>query len=535
MSTSLSALESPLEARTETVEELVRLVSQGQLRVPCPQRGMKWEPQQVLDLFDSLYRGLPVGALLLCKRGTPAASVRLGPLHISAPEARQGLWVVDGQQRLTSLAACLARPLPLPRTPVDRFVLYFDPVSATFCSPPDGGEVPPTWVPLPLLLDTTRLFEWVKQRPPLSEQGLGQKVLNMAWRICHYSLPVHVAETDDPAVLRELFLRVNQTSRRLDWSEVHEALYEHVEPPPATVAQLTEQLARLGMGWLGEPRLISCLRASQRLEEAELPPGAVAEALPVLRRVLSFLGTRAAIPHLRLLPPGPVLEVLSRFFCLHAEPNARSQELLTRWVWRALLCRGVYEEHLVRRRGIEAVNEDEEGSIQRLLQLLPRERQPVALPQVFEASTAEGQLALLALASLRPRSLEDSQPLDLAELLEAHGAEAFQCIIPPQAGAPPLAQSPANRMLYPGMGPLQHELREYVHRHGSEDEVLASHAVSPAAARALADGRVPEFLEARWQSMTEALERLCGRLAAWGRDRDRPSIDYLLRQADDEP
>lgn len=535
MSTPLTALESPLEARTETVEELVRLVSQGQLRVPCPQRGMKWEPQQVLDLFDSLYRGLPVGALLLCKRSTPATSVRLGPLRIAAPEARQGLWVVDGQQRLTSLAATLARPLPLPRRPVDPFVLYFDPVSATFCSPPDGGELPPEWVPLPLLLYPTRLFEWVERWLQPSEPRLAQKVLNMAWRIRHYSLPVHVAETNDPAVLREMFLRVNETRRRLDWSEVHEGLFEREEPPPATVAQLAEQLARLGMGRLDEPKLTSCVRAIRRREETELPPAAVAEALPVLRRVLSFLRTRAAIPHLRLLPTGPVLEVLSRFFSLHAEPNPRSEELLTRWVWRALLCRRVYEEHLLRRRGIEAVDEDEEGSIQRLLQLLPREHQPVALPDVFEGATTEGQLALLTLASLQPRSLEDGQPLDVAELLEAHGAGAFPCIIPPQAGAPSLARSPANRMLYAGTDALQHELREYVRRHGCEDEVLASHAMSPAAARALADGRLSEFLEARWQSMIEALQRLCGRLAAWGRDRDRPSLSYLLRQADDEP
>jgi uncharacterized protein with ParB-like and HNH nuclease domain len=56
-----------LEADTETVEDLVGLVRRGLVRVPSFQRGLKWESKDVIALFDSVYRGFPIGALLLRK------------------------------------------------------------------------------------------------------------------------------------------------------------------------------------------------------------------------------------------------------------------------------------------------------------------------------------------------------------------------------------------------------------------------------------------------------------------------------------
>lgn len=52
------------EARTESVEDLVSRFARGLIRVPSFQRALKWESREVLDLFDSIYRGYPIGSLL---------------------------------------------------------------------------------------------------------------------------------------------------------------------------------------------------------------------------------------------------------------------------------------------------------------------------------------------------------------------------------------------------------------------------------------------------------------------------------------
>src|ERR1700683_4063091 len=56
----------------KTPADLVRDVQRGVLRVPPFQRGFRWEPSDVTKLFDSLYRGFPIGNLLLWRRSAPA-------------------------------------------------------------------------------------------------------------------------------------------------------------------------------------------------------------------------------------------------------------------------------------------------------------------------------------------------------------------------------------------------------------------------------------------------------------------------------
>jgi uncharacterized protein with ParB-like and HNH nuclease domain len=62
-----------------------------------------WDRAKVRDLFDSMFRGFPVGFLLLWSNTQMQSSRQIGAddKQIKIP----GLLVVDGQQRLTSLYA----------------------------------------------------------------------------------------------------------------------------------------------------------------------------------------------------------------------------------------------------------------------------------------------------------------------------------------------------------------------------------------------------------------------------------------------
>lgn len=69
----------------------------GILNVPEFQRKYVWRPSKVADLVDSLWRGYPIGTLLLWESSYESPQTALG-----GPGAK--LWIVDGQQRVTSLA-----------------------------------------------------------------------------------------------------------------------------------------------------------------------------------------------------------------------------------------------------------------------------------------------------------------------------------------------------------------------------------------------------------------------------------------------
>ena len=90
-------------AESITVERLMELVSAGRIRMPKFQREFKWGASDQRDLLDSIYRGYPVGTLLLWKN-PPSGSEATRGLRGAAPTPHGELFlVVDGQQRITTL------------------------------------------------------------------------------------------------------------------------------------------------------------------------------------------------------------------------------------------------------------------------------------------------------------------------------------------------------------------------------------------------------------------------------------------------
>lgn len=545
--TSLHRLPHKPDARSETVETLVGRVLRGLIRVPSFQRGLRWDRSDVAALFDSLYRGYPIGSLLFYKRPSQAERLEVGPLTIDAEESGEAWWVVDGQQRLTALAACLARPEPLPSRPSehDPFVLYFDPEQQTFEPPPAKGEVMSTWVPLPRLLDSSQLSEWVFGWPHGDDERLRKVVFEAGSRIREYAIPLYLIEPEAGSeVAEQIYVRVNMSGKALEWTDVHMALFGRDGSFPATLPELAEELREVGMGKLDENRLLTGLIAlrgkdptktllDHHRRDPDFLRDAIQESLPVLRRVLSFLRADAEIPHLRLLPKSILLDILIRFFALHPDPGPRSRLLLTRWFWRTVLGAGAFEDRTLRRRGISAVNADEEESVQRLLRLVWNERpRPLELPASFDARADESRIALLSMVHMQPRSLLDERPIDPAAVIEENDKKAFLKIVDRVPSAS--TRSPANRLIHTPRIQIRKLLLERIDYHGFDDPVLGSHAIDSEAAEALSSGDLEGFLDARGIKLVTAMQRFTDRLAAWGYN-DRPSVDHLLAHAEISP
>ena len=87
-----------------TLQGLMNQVQMGNIGLPDIQRPFVWKNIKVRDLFDSMYRGYPVGYLLFWQNGLPGGHKQIGTdIKQLVPQ----LLVVDGQQRLTSLHAVL--------------------------------------------------------------------------------------------------------------------------------------------------------------------------------------------------------------------------------------------------------------------------------------------------------------------------------------------------------------------------------------------------------------------------------------------
>jgi hypothetical protein len=90
---------------------LLQEVEMGEIGLPEIQRPFVWPNAKVRDLFDSMYRGFPVGYLLFWVNGLPDVHRQIGTdLKQKVPR----LLIVDGQQRLASLYTVL-KGIPIVR------------------------------------------------------------------------------------------------------------------------------------------------------------------------------------------------------------------------------------------------------------------------------------------------------------------------------------------------------------------------------------------------------------------------------------
>lgn len=88
------------------VEELVKMLKRGDLKLPELQRGYVWRKSQVVSLLDSVYRKYPSGSILTWKTDQDVHQRDLA-FDSASDESKPSELLLDGQQRLTSLRAVL--------------------------------------------------------------------------------------------------------------------------------------------------------------------------------------------------------------------------------------------------------------------------------------------------------------------------------------------------------------------------------------------------------------------------------------------
>lgn len=92
-----------VEKTERQIGELMSQISAGEIRLPELQRDYVWKPPQVAKLVDSLYRGYPSGSLLFWQTDSEPARRAMAVRAPQHAAMRAPLYLLDGQQRLTSL------------------------------------------------------------------------------------------------------------------------------------------------------------------------------------------------------------------------------------------------------------------------------------------------------------------------------------------------------------------------------------------------------------------------------------------------
>lgn len=128
-----------------TLKKLVEDIDIGEIGLPDIQRPFVWPSSKVRDLFDSMYRGYPIGYFLFWENGFPGEHKVIGT---GQKQKAPRLLIVDGQQRLASLyTVTKAVPIVSKDFRHARIRIAFNPIKEGFEVTNPAIERDVEWIP----------------------------------------------------------------------------------------------------------------------------------------------------------------------------------------------------------------------------------------------------------------------------------------------------------------------------------------------------------------------------------------------------
>jgi hypothetical protein len=209
---------------------LIANIDLGIIGLPDIQRPFVWKNVKVKQLFDSMYKGYPVGYFLFWQ--TPLEGGGEKGIGTDAKQKAPSLLIVDGQQRLTSLYAVLkSKEVVRENYDKEKIVISFKPTTGEFEVPDAATRRSPEYVQdISVLWDPeTDLYDFItvfldtlssSREVPKEERKLIQKAINKLKTLESYpfsalELLKSVSEED----VSDVFVRINSEGKKLNQAD----------------------------------------------------------------------------------------------------------------------------------------------------------------------------------------------------------------------------------------------------------------------------------------------------------------------------
>jgi hypothetical protein len=522
-----------------SVDYLVDAIRRGRVRIPAYARRHVWNQDQTIALFDSIARGYPIGTLLFSEGPAPEEEISFGPLKINAEAEERAYWVVDGQQRLVSLAAALSDSNELDR----RFAIAFDLRSETFVPRPAKRD--PYVIPSAVLFDGYSLRRWLNGVP--ADIDLIEEASEVSWNIRRYQIAAYVIQNDDPAVTMQIFERLNTSGVALRQADLFSAFASTTHPSGNArsvggVAHLVAE--RTGFGIIDDNTVMRAILAVRSTDVTHISRTATQDlnsafdmGEEALNRAVVFLQELGEVPHVSFLASNNLLIVLTRFFALHPDPDTRNLRLLRRWLWRASLASvdNFPASSVALRVFLQSVSDDHTSlTLQSMLRSLPHKRQNYPSVDKFRPNSVASRMLICSWWKMDPVDLLSGRQITGPELSAAIGNNHTARIVTPPIIADRVYSSrAANRILLPTIESASSHPVEMLRRstesfHGSTWlRMMKSHLITEEAFRALRDARIEEFLDIRLNAIISQFSDFLDSVCEW-RLEDTPSLADLI-------
>jgi hypothetical protein len=421
------------------LQTLLRRVESGEIRVPDFQRKYVWKEKQVVELLESVYMGYPIGSLLFWRAASSQLRYdarRAYPMPAVSKARDPVSFLLDGQQRLTTLYGCLYLPENR-RGVVDVFNVFFDLRKRVFRHFADLDKQE-GMVPLWSLFSPTSFLEVQRDLQTLPD---GARLLDESVRLHsvfqEYIVPSVTIEKRPVNEVVEIFERVNRTGTKLSSVDFMRAVtWSSGFDLGAQVDAVRRKVKRKGFALkpetvvkaiavaLGTAPTPDAMLSLRSVPAARLNDG-VAKAQRALLATIEFLKTELKIFSESFVPYEGQFLVLSKFL---GDVGSSSQELraeATRWFLAASLNESLRgkPDHVVASlvEKAELLAAGERGVLPTLLRVEQTELLKRRL--IRGKALATGVVAVMALN--QPRSLFTGKEVAPSEFMGEFNPERF--------------------------------------------------------------------------------------------------------------
>ncbi len=339
-----------ISSQDREIQALVSDIREGKLLLPEMQRSYVWKSTQVRDFFDSLYRQYPSGQLLVWETDDLPYSRTLSLSNAASDRSPQLL--LDGQQRLTSLAAIM---LGMPITARDQQIdIVFNVFTEAFEVATPLHRRQAGWVSLKEFFAKGSLAVFAGLNLDVTTPE-AQQVLSRLQRIENiktYKYRVNVLEKLSYSEVTNIFIRINSGGTRLanadlalaqissTWRGVTEELEQYQDKIKKLGWSLDTSLLLRALTALlrGQSRLESLFRGERQHVTIDRLQAAWERVKPAMDQAINFIIHNCRIDRLSLMPTANVLVPLVVFFDRFGAnvPAAQAREL-QRWLYMALI------------------------------------------------------------------------------------------------------------------------------------------------------------------------------------------------------
>ena len=206
-----------------SISAILGLIKANDIAIPEIQRPFVWKSKQVRDLMDSLYKGYPVGYIILWKN----PNVKLKDGTISAGKKV----LIDGQQRVTALMTALAGQNIINEDyKTTRIKIAFDPFAAL--TGDDEAEIfavqtpahikSPRWIPdiAEIFSDDFSRFKFINNycavNPGMKDESLDSIISKLKGLVNQSIGIIELSDSLQIDIVTDIFVRINSKGTTLN-------------------------------------------------------------------------------------------------------------------------------------------------------------------------------------------------------------------------------------------------------------------------------------------------------------------------------